>query len=186
MGLILEVFRDGRRERTTMEPLQPGTKGNAQELAIMAGMVRDSAPQPDLRSFVLREIVPKIPGHKFRSEIESCFRYARDHIVYRKDPVGVEIVADLWSVLYAVDPLQPVGDCKKKSTVLASSLVVLGHVPTFLVLTQQPRDTEFRHVYVGVMQEDGTCLPLDPTPEDAPSGWQADATMRMMYPIFGE
>ncbi len=181
----LEIFRDGVPERTTIEPLQPGAAGNLHELAIMAQMVRDATPQADLRAFVMRSVVPDVPGHQFQSEIRNCFLYARDKITYRRDPVGVEILADLWSILYAIDPEQPVGDCKKKSTFLASCLGILGVVSGFVAMTQQPDDTEFHHVYVAAVDDvTGEHTALDPTPEDAKIGWEAKATNRIWFPIF--
>lgn len=180
----LQVFRDGHKSRSYFEPLQPGDHGTVQTLEVMARIVREDATQPDLRKFVLKEVVGSaVRGHDFSGEINRCFEFARNQIVYRRDPVGVERVSDLWSTLYALSPGEPEGDCGIKSVFLASCLALVGNRPVFVVIRQTPQDVTFKHVYVGLFHE-GKYLPLDPTPQEKPSGYEAQFLARALFPIF--
>ena len=167
-----------------MEPLPHGVHGNTRTLYEMAKIVREDAREPDLRRFVLDKILSGVRGHDYRGEIDACFRFARDRITYRRDPRGVERVADMWSTLYALAD-EPEGDCGIKSTFLATTLALLGHKPLFIVLRTSPRVEYFQHVYVGVgMGGAGVVLELDPTPEDKPSGWGPQGYRKMACDIF--
>jgi len=180
----LQVFRDGQGKLTMLEaPLAEGEQGNLQTLAAMAEIVRDQRREPDLRNFVLREIVGRVRGHNFAGEVNAIFEFTQGQIVYRKDPFGVERVADIWSTLYALNPDRPEGDCGIKSTFFASCCALLGHKPFFVVIKQRPGQANFNHVYNAVLI-DGQIRYFDTTPEDRPAGWQAPATERWIYNIF--
>lgn len=162
-----------------------GIGGNAQALGHMALMVRRDCLSEDLRNFVLQNVVRKVKPHDFAGEIEACFEWVRDKIRYTRDPVTVERLADSVTTLKT-----RAGDCKSKAVLLATMLAVLGQKPFFLVLSQEPWSNdprwEFSHVYVGLMFPPGQFMPLDPTPESAPMGWQGEAMVRMRFPIFGD
>lgn len=149
----------------------------------MARIVREDRTQIDLRNFVTREIVTGVSGFDERSEIDKCFEFCRDKIRYRKDPVKVERVADLWSCLYYLNNDEPEGDCGIKSVALATTLSLIGYKPFFVVIRQNPMSSSFNHVYCGV-ELGGKFLPLDPTPEDEPAGFEYEAIQKAMYPIF--
>lgn len=184
--LLLEIIRDGRRTSAPLlfQPITDDTQGNLVTLAAMARIVREDVVQPDLRAFVNREVVGSVPGHAFRNEIDACFEFARDRIVYRRDPVGVERVADLWSTMYALNPERPEGDCGIKSVFLATCLGLLGHTPFFVLMSETAAADSYSHVYVGTILN-GEYIPLDPTPEDFLSGQRPAAMKEMIFPIFG-
>jgi hypothetical protein len=181
----LQVFRDGQKRAAFIEPLKDGDAGVIQELQIMRDIVRYDATQPDLRKFILRYVLGKrVRGHDYAGEVRACFDFAQRGIVYRRDPVGVERIADLWSALYALSPDdEPEGDCVIKSVCLATCLALLGHYPFFVVMKQSPQDQTFKHVYVGVPLN-GKKRALDPTPEETPMGFEAKSFQRVEYPIF--
>ena len=184
MKRVLQIFRDGRSGTSYLnEPLLDGEQGNMQTLAAMAKIVREDRLHPDLRIFVLREIVGGVRGHDFEGEVTRIFEYARDNITYRKDPVGMERVADIWSILYALNPNGPEGDCGIKSTFIASCCAILGHKPYFVVIKQRPDQRAFNHVYNAV-QINGELKYFDATPEEAPAGWEAPSTQKFIYSIF--
>jgi hypothetical protein len=184
--LLLEIIRDGRRHPgVELSGIGDDVQGNVMALEAMARIVREDVAQPDLRVFVMREVVAAVPGHRYRDELQAAFEFTRDKIRYRRDPVGVERVVDLWSTMYALNPEQPEGDCGVKSVFLATCFGLLGQVPFFLVMTQDASEQAYSHVYVGTIFE-GEFKPFDPTPEDMPSGKQAPAFKRMVYPIFSE
>lgn len=184
MKRALQIIRDGHAGTPIFlnEPLAEGEQGNVQTLGVMAKIVREDRLEPDYRRFVLREIVGGTRGHDFRAEAERCFLYARDRIVYRRDPVSMERVADMWSTLYGLGDV-PEGDCGIKSTFLATCLALLGHKPFFTVIKQRPEQKAFNHVYVGAYVG-GQVVYMDPTPNEAPIGWEADSVMKLAYQIF--
>ena len=184
MRRVLQIFRDGE-ERTSYlnTPLLDGEQGNIQTLDAMARIVREDRLVPDLRIFVLREIIGPVRSHDFGGEVQSVFDYAQDQIIYRKDPFGVERVADIWSTLYALNPNQPEGDCGIKSTFFASCCAILGHKVFFVVIKQRPNQNSFNHVYCAVVL-DGELRYFDPTPQDRPAGYEPRSVSKFLYPIF--
>ena len=181
MKRILQIYRDGHSRKMPLTTnLLDGEQGNMQTLAAMADIVRHDRTQGDLRKFVLREIVKDARGHDSRTEVQRIFEYARDKITYRKDPFGVERVADLWSTLYALDNE---GDCGIKSTFIATCCALLGHKPFFVVIKQREGQTSFNHVYNMVLV-DNQPVYLDATPETAVYGWETNAVVKKLFPIF--
>ena len=154
-----------------------------QTLEAMAKIVREDRLEPDLRTFILREIVGDVRGHDFDNEVERIFRFARDRITYRKDPFAVERVADLWSTLYALNPRGPEGDCGIKSHFIATCCATLGHKPFFVVIKQRENQRAFNHVYAAALVNDRLRY-LDATPEERPSGWEAPNVKKFLYKIF--
>lgn len=181
---VLQVFRDGRRfEPQTQEPLLDGYQGNLQTVRIMAKMVKEDRTQLDLRRFVEREILKTVKGQNFAEEISRIFNFCQKKILYRKDPVKVERVADLWSCLYALNDRRPEGDCSIKSVALATMLALYGHKPSFVLIKQNPHSTNFNHIYVEI-ELNGQIFALDPTPEDAPQGYEPKFLKKQIYRIF--
>ncbi len=152
----------------------------------MAEIVRSDREKADLRRFVLREIVGEVGGHDFDNEIKRIFEFAQKQIVYRKDPVQVERVMDIWTTLYGTEndkEYSPEGDCGIKSVFLASCLALIGHKPVFVIIKQDKRSNSFNHVYNGVIV-DGKVKYLDPTPEDKPIGYEPKYYSKFIIPIF--
>ena len=181
----LQIFRDGHLLKNYLAvPLLPGEQGNFQTLAAAAEIVREDRLEPDLRRFVLREIVGRqVRGHDFTGEVERIFRFCQSEIVYRKDPFGVERVADIWSTLYALGADGPEGDCGIKSTFFASCCAILGHKPFFVLIKQRQDQRAFSHVYNAVLIE-GRFRFYDATPQDAPAGWEVKSAVKLLYQIL--
>lgn len=181
----LQIFRDGKGHTCYLKmPLADGEQGNLQTLAVMAKIVNEDRIQPDLRRFVLQEIVGKVNGHDVIGEADACFEFARDRITYRRDPVGVERVADVWSTLYALNPDEPEGDCGIKSLFLATCLAAIGHRPVFVIVKQSAKQRAFNHVYVADILGQNDIRYYDPTPQDAPPNSEIRSDVKYFYPIF--
>lgn len=184
MKRFLQVFRDGHGKLTKLEsPLAEGVQGNMQTLEAMARLVREQRCESDLRNFVLREIIGGVRGHNFAGEVEAIFRFTQSEIVYRRDPFGIERVADIWSTLYALNPNRPEGDCGIKSTFFASCCALVGHKPFFVIVKQRPGQETFNHVYNAVLI-DGAIRYFDATPEDRPAGWEVPSVEKLICNIF--
>jgi hypothetical protein len=185
---VLQIFRDGLtgEKIELIEPLKDGEQGNFQTLGYMAEIVRNDRTKADLRRFVLREIVGSdVKGHDFDTEIKRIFEFTQKQIVYRKDPVNVERVMDIWSTLYGTETdsnYSPEGDCGIKSVFLASCLALIGHKPVFVIIKQSQGEA-FNHVYNGV-NINGKVKYLDATPEEKPIGYQPKSLQKFIVPIF--
>lgn len=184
MRRVLQIFRDGvTTSHNLNQPLLDGEQGNMQTLNEMAKIVREDRTSPDLRTFVLREIVKTVPGHDFAGEVEKIFEFAQKRITYRQDPYNVERVADIWSTLYALNPNEPEGDCGIKGLFLASACAILGYKSYFVVIKQKANQAAFNHLYNAVVIN-GELKYFDPTPENVPSGWESPSMEKGLFSIF--
>lgn len=155
------------------------TRGNAgiyATLEHMAAFVRADAASQYLRQFVI-DLVRHCHGHDSECEIRACFEFARDAIIYRRDPHSVERVSDARRTIES-----GFGDCDDKCVLLCSLLAVVGYRTRFIVCGFK-RDSH-SHVYCEVLTSRGW-LALDPTPENAAMGWeQKHAPYREVFEIF--
>jgi hypothetical protein len=181
MHTQLQVFRWGKHRGTIRtQPLSHGEKGTVEALEIAAQMVREDALDPALWRLVTSWILSGVSGHEPAQQIDKAFKFARDRITYQLDPRGTERVVDLHTALCTF-ALQ--GDCLVKSIFLATTLALLGFQPFFVVIKQTAQSTNYHHVFVGIIYQ-GSYLALDPTPEDAPAGWEAASYVKSYFPIF--
>lgn len=180
---IIEIVRNNRCHRSVKRlPLADGVQGTLQTLQIMAEMVREDSINENVNDVVKANILKEVASHDDGAEIQALFLFWRSSIAWRRDPRGVERIADFISTARA-----GYGDCGDKSVGLATSLAAIGHTPYFVVLSQFPPDPvtgeyTFNHVYVGVRQR-GAHYALDPTPNDDVAGWEAAGEKRF-YQIF--
>jgi hypothetical protein len=186
MSLILQVVTSGRtheyvRERT----LRDGEVGTLDTLRAMSRMVLDGTRSEPVGRIVKGDIIKGARPHDDTDERDHAFRFWRDEIKWRRDPVGIERIADLQSTYHL-----RWGDCGAKSIGLATTFAHLGHTPYFMFMAQEPlnvflHEYNFNHVYVAVFAA-GQRIPYDPTPERARAAWEASATARYGYRIFPE
>lgn len=158
--------------------LLAGSPGTEQTLSSMAALVRRDSSNLLLRQKAL-DLVSTCEGHNFQCEIDTIFHYCRDEIVYRRDPVHAEWVQDAARTIGVFGS----GDCDDKVVCLATLLSCLGHKSRFVVVGSSGR--KFTHVYLEV-ETRGGWLPLDPTPEEAPLGWEVQGLYKSTYDIFNE
>jgi transglutaminase-like putative cysteine protease len=167
-------YDDTYREFRETLPAKPG-QDTVRTLAVMRALVQKSASDPVVRE-IAAQIVADCNGHDFLCEIKRVYEFVRDRIIYRKDPVTVERVQDARrSIQFST------GDCDDKVVLLCSLLAALGHRSRFVVLGYSRN--HFSHVYAEVNTGHGW-LPLDPTNETAPVGWEGKGAIRQSYPIF--
>jgi hypothetical protein len=76
-----------------MSYLPRGQRGTVRTLRLMASFCKRDAASVELRG-VAHQIISRIAGHDFSSEIRALFDFVRDQITYRKDQVEVERVQD--------------------------------------------------------------------------------------------
>jgi transglutaminase-like putative cysteine protease len=163
----------------TVQPLAQDKAGTVQTLAAMADLVRKGAADPAIRDEALA-ICQNVQGHDFKGEIEALFHFCQHHIRYRRDPVEQERVQDARRTVFVFRS----GDCDDKCVALGSLLGSLGHKTRFVVIGKRP--DSYTHVYLHVLDKKRGWLPLDPTPEQSPPGWEAKGYYSSTYEIFGE
>jgi len=156
--------------------LSPGNRGIFETLYWMAQLVRRDIHDPMVRAQAL-DIVENFHGHDFDNEIDALFRFVRDRITYRRDPVDQERVQDTRRTLFEFQS----GDCDDKVVALASLLGAIGHRSRFCVCGHTADN--FSHVYLQV-DAGGQWKSLDPTDERAVPGWETTAPYKCAYEIW--
>jgi transglutaminase-like putative cysteine protease len=96
-------------------------------------------------------------------EVNSLFRWVRDHIRYVRDINGVETLQTPVVTMEVA-----AGDCDDKSTLLATLLESIGH-PTRFVAAGYQAPGRYSHVYVET-KLGSRWVPLDATLIDRPMG----------------
>jgi hypothetical protein len=111
-------------------------------IAKMAKLARDGAHSYAVRNVATR-IVHDVPSKQVPGELQALYRWVRDNIRYRFDPVGLEWVQA---------PLRTIaersGDCDDMAVLLAALAGSLGHDYRFL--TVGPTPSVMKHVAVEV------------------------------------
>ena len=161
---------------TAREVIPDGKAGTIATLSVMRAIVNRDSNDPYIRK-TAEQIVKGCRGHDFLCEIRALFEFVRDRITYRRDPLTSEYVQDTRRTLES-----GVGDCDCKVVALCSLLQALGHKTRFIVIGNRPDD--FTHVYCAVMTREHGWLPLDPTNERAPVGWEAQAPVKSAFPVW--
>lgn len=168
-------YGDPAEEWTEQRAIPDGKEGTIATLKIMRQIVNRDSADPFVRK-TAESIVKGCRGHDFLCEVNALFHFVRDRITYRRDPLTSEYIQDSRRTLES-----GVGDCDCKVVLLCSLLQALGHRTRFVVIGH--RADEFSHVYCAVYTKQGW-LPLDPTNERAPVGWEAQALVRASMPVW--
>lgn len=90
-------------------------------VALASKLSREDSSTYEIRSAATR-ITHHVPGKQTRQELEALYRWVRDHIRYRFDPLDIE-----WLQRPTRTLLELAGDCDDMSTLLASLAQSLGH-----------------------------------------------------------
>lgn len=122
----------------------------------MAELARAGAESYEIRNLATR-IVHDVPSKQYVAEVAALYRWVRDNIRYRKDPVRVE-----WVQSPARTVREQAGDCDDISTLLASLIESLGHETRFGTVGRT-RDTQ-EHVAVEALIL-GNWISVDPVLE---------------------
>jgi hypothetical protein len=155
--------------------IPPGTPGIRRTAEQMARFVRSDCRNQAVRT-VAESIVSGCEGHDFTGEIEALFRYARDRVVYRRDPVDTERVSGAMGTVRS-----GVGDCDDKVVLLATLLCAMGHESRFVIISQSGGDWD--HVYLEVRTAQGWQA-ADPTNPNGEIGEEPAYQKKWVYPIW--
>lgn len=126
----------------------------------MAKLAREGSHSYEVRSAATK-IVHDVPSKQVAGELAALYRWVRDNIRYRFDPVELEWVQSPTRTM-----LERAGDCDDMAVLLAALAGSLGHRYRFL--TVGPRAGVMKHVAVEVWDGKGW-VTLDPVLEPARS-----------------
>lgn len=162
--------------------LRDGDGGTRATLEALVELAREDIRSAEVAHTLFRHVL-RGGARRARpsTNVRTLFEFSRDRVRYRRDPPGVERVADFLTT-YQLGW----GDCSDKSEVLAVGLRLLGYHPYFIVMASRhlnENEWDYSHLYVG-LGEGATRLALDPTPQNAPLGWEAPAAARRRFDIF--
>jgi hypothetical protein len=101
----------------------------------------------------------------YAGEIKTIFDWFKRTVDYRRDPVGVELLQDVWATLDRAR-----GDCDDASIFLAAASEILGAQARFVTVSTRP-DGEPSHVYV-VSHVGGKWTGLDAIVPASYPGWE--------------
>jgi len=101
----------------------------------------------------------------YAGEIKTIFDWVKRTVDYRRDPVGVELLQDVWATLDRAR-----GDCDDFGILLAAASEILGAQARFVTVSTRP-DGEPSHVYV-VAHVGGKWTGLDAIVPASYPGWE--------------
>jgi len=110
--------------------------------------------------YLARQITQNDGPRDYRAHVASLYTWVQKRIPFRRDPVDVELLQDLQSIL--AQPF-PSGDCDEKSVAFATLVECIG-IPTRFVTSRGPNG-DFAHVYVQVEIPDEGWITADTTRE---------------------
>ena len=134
----------------------------------MVDLVRGALADPDFLAFAHE--VTRSAGKRDTLEVPyQVVNFVRGAWVYRRDPVGVELIKTPSRALKEYRVFNTiVGDCDDASLFAGSLLVALGYPIRFVVMQSKPEAGKFDHIFFEVLagQEwkaiDGIAFGRDP------------------------
>lgn len=176
----LLIIQNGRQVQAATTPLDNGAIGNAETLRYMLPMIReDAAYDTRLRQFT--ESLIADCDRSFECRVGKVFEFARG-IRYDNDPVEVERIVDAWTTIQT-----GWGDCGDKAILMASMLGAIGYLSR-LVKVNFYNDLAvhgYDHLFLQVQDpHTGEWQSFDPTPENAPAGWETSAPVKDVEEIW--
>lgn len=128
----------GAQPRVTIEHHPDGMAHTRSTIRTMARLARDGSHTYPIRNLATT-IVKSVPSKQVRAELAALYRWVRDHVRYRFDPVGLEWVQSPERTIK-----EEAGDCDDMATLLAALAGALGHRWRFR--TVGPANNVMKHV----------------------------------------
>lgn len=131
----------------------PHTQSTIRKMGELALAGAQSYP---IRSLATR-IAHDVPGKDYLAEVRALYIWVREHVRYRKDPVGIE-----WLQTPERTIAERAGDCDDIATLIAALAGALGH--EFRFRTVGPTNVRQSHITAEVLVR-GQWVTLDPVME---------------------
>lgn len=145
----------------------PESRLTAGTLQRMYRLVDAGKTDPAFQEIIRKVVNRAMPGRwkNYRGEAETILAWVKRTINYRRDPVDVELLQDVWRTLDT-----QAGDCDDFSVLLAASLESIGSPIRFVTVSTR-QDHSPSHVYIESFI-DGRWTPLDGIVQSSFVGWQ--------------
>jgi hypothetical protein len=118
--------------RVTIEQHPDGMAHTRSTIRTMARLAKAASHTYPIRNLAT-SIVKGVPSKQVRAELAALYRWVRDHIRYRFDPVGLE-----WVQSPERTVKEEAGDCDDMATLLAALAGSLGHRWRFRTVGPSP------------------------------------------------
>ncbi len=132
----------------------------------MYSLIDRAKTDQDFQKLIYGIVNGAMPGQwkDYKRELSVVFNWFKNHIDYRRDPYGVELLQDVWATLD-----RQRGDCDDATTFLAAAAEVLGS-PSRIVTVSTRKNKEPNHVYAEAFVG-GRWNGLDATVQQSYVGW---------------
>lgn len=145
----------------------PESRLTAATLQRMYRLVDAGKTDPAFQEIVRKVVNGEMPGQwkNYRREAETILRWVKRTVNYRRDPVDVELLQDVWRTLDT-----QAGDCDDFSILLGAALESIGSPIRFVTISTRADHTP-SHVYIESFIN-GRWTPLDGIVKSSFVGWQ--------------
>lgn len=132
----------------------------------MYRLVDAGKTDPAFQKLVRDVINEALPGQwkNYRAEAQVILRWVKNAVNYRRDPVNVELLQDVWRTLGT-----QAGDCDDFSVLLGAALESIGTPIQFITVSTRADRTP-SHVYIEAFL-DGRWTPIDGIVKSSSVGW---------------
>lgn len=174
-GNVTPVYMRTGGFKVTRGQLAGGDRGTGQTLGIMRRLAHSGSREVEVRVAAVEALRRAgVAPHDHAGEVSALFEFVRDGIHFVNDIAGVETLQGPRATLEI-----GAGDCDDKATLLSGLLRAIGIPTSFRVVAANRRaPSRFSHVYV-VAHLPGRDIPLDPTYQRTPPGWQIPHPFRV-------
>jgi len=145
----------------------PESRLTTATLQRMYRLVDAGKTDPAFQEIIRKVVNAAMPGQwkNYRREAEILLAWVKQTVNYRRDPVDVELLQDVWRTLDT-----QAGDCDDFSILLGAALESIGSPIRFVTVSTRP-DHSPSHVYIESFI-DGRWTPLDGIIKNSHVGWQ--------------
>jgi hypothetical protein len=156
--------------------LPPGHAGSIHTAERIRDLIKEGTASWEMRQFVMR-LLRNVPEKDTRAEIQAIHEWVRNNLIYRKDPVGIDLVIGAPKQLEMIRNGISGFDCDDM-VVFEGTMLRIAGVPVDLVIIKgNPRSPEmWSHIYlVAYDVKTGQAIYLDPIMKGPqfPAGWEA-------------
>ena len=161
---------------STVRNIPAGEAGTDQTVTQVVRLASAALRRPVIRLKTLKIFRDyAIPNHSTRDQADAIYRWVKENILYVRDPIDIETVADPEMTLRI-----GAGDCDDHSTLIAAMAAAVGIPVRFRVIGPDPSD--FRHIFPELMI-DGRWIPADTTASQNLGDRPPVMTAEKIYPF---
>jgi len=170
--------------------LPAGNDGSYHTAQQIARLIKEGTSDWNLRQFVVGEMLYGVPEKDYLAEIHAIHNWIQMNLVYRKDPVGIDLVIGAPKILEMVMNGISGFDCDDMVVFEGTCLRIAGIPVDLIIIKANHRVPDsWSHIYlIAYDLKTGTAVPLDPIMkgDKYPVGWEAPFNFgRKIIPLDG-